>query len=275
MNHVDNDKNSRGVQSVETAALMLEFLTGQQGGVPLKKIAQAVGMSPARAFPYLISLVRSGLVTKDDARGLYLPGELSQQLGMLALHLHRPYDTAEHTLKILNLECGHSAALSVWGNMGPTVVRVEESRYSVYPEIRIGSVMSLEQTSIGQVFSAWMPEEIVREAWEAEYWRREHRAAPKTAMAAFFAKLEAVRQAGCDFKQNVPAPGLSSVSAPVFDLSGSIAYALTLFDESGVIDVSPGGAAQQVLRHHAYFLSAALGLRIDYPTGDLAVTSTR
>ncbi len=158
--------------------------------------------------------------------------------------------------------------------MGPTVVRVEESRYSVYPEIRIGSVMSLEQTSIGQVFSARMPEEIVREAWEAEYWRREHRAAPKTAMAAFFAKLEAVRQAGCDFAK-CSCAGLSSVSAPVFDLSGSIAYALTLFDESGVIDVSPGGAAQQVLRHHAYCLSAALGLRIDYPTGDLAVTSTR
>lgn len=259
MSEQNDEKQQRGIQSVEVAAELLEALIGFGGAVALKDFAAAVGMSSARAFPYLVSLVRAGLVHKDEASGLYGPGLLSQELGILGLHYLNPLDEAEVVVRELAAASGHAVGLSVWGALGPTVVRIEESRYSLYSEIRLGSVMSLVNSSIGRVFSAWMPQAIVDAALAQEGVRAAGNSLSAAERKRFIEGLTTIRSQGMEVRQNAPMPGLSAMSAPVFGLSGDMAFALTVFDETGAMDLALDGQTAQELRRRAGELSMRLG----------------
>ncbi len=259
MSEQNDEKQQRGIQSVEVAAQLLEALIGFGGPVALKDFAAAVGMSSARAFPYLVSLVRAGLVHKDEASGLYEPGALSQELGILGLHYLNPLDEAEVVVRELAAATAHAVVLSVWGALGPTVVRVEESRYSLYSEIRLGSIMSLVHSSIGRVFSAWMPQAIVEAALAQESVRAAGHALGAAECRRFLEELAAIRSQGMELRRDTPMPGLSAMSAPVFGLSGEMAFALTLFDETGAMELGFDGRTAQELRRVAGELSLRLG----------------
>lgn len=259
MSEQNDEKQQRGIQSVEVAAELLEALIGFGGAVSLKDFAAAVGMSSARAFPYLVSLVRAGLVHKDEASGLYEPGLLSQELGILGLHYLNPLDEAEMVVRELAAATGHAVTLSVWGALGPTVVRIEESRYSLYSEIRLGSVMSLVNSSIGRVFSAWMPQAIVEGALAQEAMRSAGSSLGAAERKRFIEGLATIRSQGMEARLDAPMPGLSAMSAPVFGLSGEMAFALTLFDETVALDVALAGQTAQQLQRKAAELSIRLG----------------
>ncbi|MNR57012.1 hypothetical protein D3C85_1777030 [compost metagenome] len=62
-----------------------------------------------------------------------------------------------------------------------------------------------------------------------------------------------------ELRQNAPMPGLSAMSAPVFGLSGDMAFALTVFDETGAMDLALDGQTAQELRRRAGELSMRLG----------------
>jgi len=253
------EKQQRGIQSVEIAAKLLETLIGFGRAVLLKDFAAAAGMSSARAFPYLVSLVRAGLVHKDEATGLYKPGLLSQELGILGLHFLDPMDEAEEVARELALDTGHAVVLSVWGALGPTVVRIEESRYSLYSEVRLGSVMSLVNSSLGRIFSAWMPQAIVEAALTQEGLRAAGRNLDAAESRAFIEGLGAFRSQGMAGFHDTLRPGLSAMSAPVFGVSGELAFVLTLFDESAVIDLAHDGKTAETLRRRAGEISMRLG----------------
>lgn len=253
------EKQQRGIQSVEVAANLLEALIRFGRAVSLKDFAASVGMSSARAFPYLVSLVRAGLVHKDEATGLYEPGLLSQELGILGLHYLNPMDEAESVVRELSDETGHAVVLSVWGALGPTVVRIEESRYSLYSEIRLGSVMSLVNSTLGRLFSAWMPKVIVESALEHEALRASGHSLSEDERERFLDGLDAIRRVGLEACEDTPRPGLNAMSAPVFGLSGEMAFALTLFDESAAIDISHDGETARLLEGKAVDLSRQLG----------------
>ena len=50
----------------------------------------------------------------------------------------------------LAMQLGHTVALAVWGNRGPTIVRIEESPNLVHVTMRHGTVMSLRNTASGR-----------------------------------------------------------------------------------------------------------------------------
>jgi DNA-binding IclR family transcriptional regulator len=57
----------------------------------LKDLAQAAGMTPAKAHPYLVSFGKLGLITQDEAgSGRYGPGPLAMQLGLISLQQSDP-----------------------------------------------------------------------------------------------------------------------------------------------------------------------------------------
>ena len=58
-------------------------------------------------------------------------------------------------------ELTRPVALSVWGNHGPTVVRIEEGTGAVHVNMRVGSIMSLLGTATGRVFAAFLPPKMI------------------------------------------------------------------------------------------------------------------
>ncbi|GAC1411920.1 MAG: hypothetical protein NVSMB6_13630 [Burkholderiaceae bacterium] len=66
---LNSDKPQRGIQALENSGELLVALA--TAGVPmlLRDLAQAAGMPAAKAFPHLVSLVKTGILHRDDAGG--------------------------------------------------------------------------------------------------------------------------------------------------------------------------------------------------------------
>ncbi len=256
----------RGIQSMEVGGQLLLALAQHGSPMPLKDLARDAGMVPAKAHPYLVSFNKLGLIVQDEVSGHYGLGPLAMQLGLISLQQFDPVRLASPMLADLAKELGHTVAIAVWGNRGPTIVRIEESPNLVHITMRHGTVMSLRNTASGRLFAAYLPEDTVLTALQEEhaYELRHASTAPATLHtldADFCKKLEIVRQNGISDAVNLSVPGVSALAAPVFDESGSIVLSLTAIGPSAQFNVSLNGVIASTLKALANDLSQRLGYR--------------
>ncbi|WP_081771536.1 IclR family transcriptional regulator [Paraburkholderia nodosa] len=252
------DKPQRGIQSLDVTGELLAALVAAGTPLPLRDLAAAAGMAPAKAFPHLVSLQKIGLLARDAA-GRYEAGPLSLELGLIGLARLSPVREADAELVGLAAATAMSVALAVPGPLGPTVVRLEESPLPLHVSLRPGTVMSLVNTSIGRVFAAWVDDDV-RAALLAQDELRLAGAKPREgATPAYLARLAAIRAEGVDTALDKPIPGISTVTAPVFDHTGSVCLVLAVMGPSGSLDIAREGAAAQLLVAAAERLSRRFG----------------
>ncbi|MFN7882720.1 MAG: IclR family transcriptional regulator, partial [bacterium] len=148
---------ARGVQSIEVGGQLLQALARAGKPMPLKELAQAADMTPAKAHPYLVSFQRLGLVAQEGDGGRYGLGPMAMELGLISLQQHDPVRLASQALEGLAQSTACTVALAVWGNQGPTVVQVVEAPSPLHVSLRHGTVLTLAQTASGQVLAAPRP----------------------------------------------------------------------------------------------------------------------
>src|SRR5689334_7054111 len=156
------EKSSRGIQSIEVGGQLLLALAHQGRPMALKDLAREAGMAPAKAHPYLVSFGKLGLIEQDPGSGRYGLGPLAMQLGLISLQQFDPVRLATPLIEELALSTGHTMAIAVWGNRGPTIVRVAEAPSPVHVAMRHGTVMSLRGTASGWLFAAHRAREEVQ-----------------------------------------------------------------------------------------------------------------
>src|SRR5574343_1620294 len=161
-------KEPRGIQSVEVGGQLLLALAHHGRPLALKDLAREAGMPPAKAHPYLVSFIKLGLVEQEALSGRYGLGPLALQLGLISLQQYEPVRLATPRIEELALSLGHTVAIAVWGNRGPTIVRVAEAPSPVHVSMRHGTVMSLTGTASGRLFAAHLPRERVLAALAME-----------------------------------------------------------------------------------------------------------
>lgn len=238
----------RGIQSVEVGGRLLLALVDAGRPMALKELAQASGMAPPKAHPYLVSFGKLGLIVQNEVSGRYGLGPLAVQLGLISLQQIDSVRLASEQLAALAAELGQTAAIAVWGNRGATVVRTEAGPAPLHVGLRHGTVMSLEGTASGKLFAAWLP-------------RAEVLAAEPGARFddAFERELERVRTEGLARAVDAAVAGVSALAAPVFDAAGRLVLALTVIGPGAGFDVGPGGQAAVLLKARAETLSGLLG----------------
>jgi DNA-binding IclR family transcriptional regulator len=256
----------RGIQSMEVGGQLLLALAQHGSPMPLKDLARDAGMVPAKAHPYLVSFNKLGLIVQDEVSGHYGLGPLAMQLGLISLQQFDPVRLASPMLADLAKQLGHTVALAVWGNRGPTIVRIEESPNLVHVTMRHGTVMSLRNTASGRLFAAYLPEDAVLAALEEEHAYELRHAATAPALlpsldADFSNLLEKVRQNGISDAVNLSVSGVSALAAPVFDESGKIVLSLTAIGPSALFDVGLNGGIATTLKALGKDLSQRLGHR--------------
>ena len=255
----DMAKTQRGIQSIDVGGRVLAALTRSSGAMMLKELAEAAGMPAAKAHAYLVSFCRLGLVEQDAVSGRYDLGAFALELGLLALNRLDAVRVATAEMTGLAARTGHSTAIAVWGNHGPTVVRLVESVHPVYVNMRTGTVMELHLTATGKVFAAFASAAQI-EAHLASASTRQ-RSELRRALAAIAPELDQVRRRGLARAQGHPVPGVNAFSAPVFDHTGEIALVLTVLGAAAEFDATWGSLIAADLRAAARRVSDRLGAR--------------
>jgi DNA-binding IclR family transcriptional regulator len=243
----------RGIQSVEVGGQLLRALAHQGRPMALKDLAREAGMSAAKAHPYLVSFGKLGLIEQEAQSGRYGLGPLAMQLGLISLQQYDPVRLATPLIAELARTLGHTVGIAVWGNRGPTMVRIEEAPSAVHVNMRHGTVMSLRGTASGLLFCAHLPPQQVQPILQAE---------GDGLDAALQTQLARVRELGLAQAVDASVPGISALAAPVFDVSNGLVMSLTAIGTSAIFDARPEGAVARVLRHHARELSRQLGASV-------------
>jgi DNA-binding IclR family transcriptional regulator len=160
-------------------------------------------------------------------------------------------------------EVGHTLALAVWGNHGPTIVHWEESPHAVTVNLRLGDVMPLLSSATGRCFAAYAPKEAIAPMLKEEMARaqKQGRSDVPTNMNEVRAMLDEVRERGMARVVDTLLPGIVGFCAPVFDSDSHMALGVVTLGPSGTFDSEWGGAVERPLREMAAQLSRDLGHR--------------
>ncbi|WP_397532332.1 IclR family transcriptional regulator [Roseateles sp.] len=254
----NTDRSPRGIQSVEVGGQLLIALAQHGRPLPLKELATAAGMPAAKAHPYLVSFIKLGLVEQESGGGHYGLGPLALQLGLISLQQYDPVRLATPRIEELALLLGHTVAIAVWGNRGPTIVRVAEAPSPVHISMRHGVVMSLRGTASGRLFAAHRPRPELLAALQAE---AALDGGDARVGADFEKLLTQARQQGLASSRDGVVQGVSALAAPVFDEQGRMVLSLTAIGPSGSFDASLNGSAALNLKRSGLDLSRQLGWR--------------
>lgn len=253
-----------GIQSVEVGFVLLDVLAQADGALMLRDLAARAGMSAAKAHRYLVSFQRLQLVVQDSDTTRYDLGPAALRLGLASLQRLDAVKLARSRAARLMLQIGHTVALAVWGNHGPTIVHWEESPRAVTVNLRLGDVMPLLTSATGRCFAAWAPREAIRPLLRDEMVlaQRAGRRDVPTQMSAVRAMLDEVRKHGAARVVDTLLAGVSAFCVPVFDADGHIALGMVSLGSGTSFDTAWDGAVHGPLARAAHELSAELGHRV-------------
>lgn len=256
-------KERAGIQSVEVGFGLLQALGEAPGPLMLRDLARAANMSAAKAHRYLVSFQRLQLVVQDAASTRYDLGPAALKLGLASLSRLDAVKLARERVTSLMEEIGHTVALAVWGNHGPTIVHWEESPQAVTVNLRLGDVMPLLTSATGLCFAAYAPKDAIAGMLKEEMARlqKQGRTGVPATLPEVRALLEQVRKRGAARVVDTLLPGIVGFCMPVFDADGHMALGIVAMGPHGSFDPEWDGAVEKPLRAAAAQLSSDLGHR--------------
>lgn len=255
------EKPRRRIQSIDFAIRILRVLEQTNGAMPLKNIAAECAMSPSKTYVYLASLVHSDLVTQDATTGHYKLGQFATELGLAALRQIDVIKLSNEPLEALRDKTRCAAVLSIWSNSGPTIVLRFDGDYQGSFGIRLGHVLSLNNSATGYVFMAYMPRSVVDPVLKS-------RATAQSGEKALFAgldrrkvdtTLEEIRRLGYSRVSHEGHSGFAAISTPVFDHGGQIAAVVTLLGAKPLLNDETLDAFTEHAQSAAALISSRLG----------------
>jgi DNA-binding IclR family transcriptional regulator len=261
----DGDKERAGIQSVEVGFALLDVLAQAPGPLMLRDLAAAAHMSAAKAHRYLVSFQRLGLVVQDSTSTRYELGPATLRLGLATLSRLDVVKMARERLPAMIEATGHTMALAVWGNRGPTLVHWQETPLAMPVSLRLGDVMPLLSSATGRCFAAFIDhggsankaQPMIDD--ELALARKLGRSDLPSTPAQVQAMVQETRQQGLGRVVNVLLPGISGFCAPVFDADGHLVLGVVSLGSSATLDTAWDGPIAQRLRQFAQQLSADLG----------------
>jgi len=257
------ERGQRAVQSIEVGGRLLLALANSPGPLTLKDLAAQSDLPPSRAHPYLVSFGKLRLVEQDPTTGQYALGPAALQLGLTCLHQLDPLKAALPVAQELAASTGHAVALAVWGNFGPTIVRMIEARQPLHVAMRAGTVMSILGTATGRAFAAVMPQERIEHAMSGPLGDPDGQRAPllKHRAKELRDAADEVREHGVARAEGRPIPGVNAFSAAAFDHEGEPALVITALGHQDRFPADWNSSAAQAVRVAAAEISTRLGWR--------------
>lgn len=259
MSNSDSEDSRKGVQSVEHGARVLRALIAARGAIPLKTVAALTQMSASSAHRYLTSLARADLVRQEANSGHYDLGPLAIQLGLAALDRIDYIERADESLRKLTQRLKIDGHISIWGDHGPTIIRIRQANLPILTNLRLGRTLPLMGSASGRIFLAYLPDALTRPVLAEETGADGSGAIASRDVEGIIAEIKSAGFAAID---GSVVPGLRAIAAPIFDLQGELRACIALVSPSQDLVEFPNPASKALVEAAAE-TSAALGWRGD------------
>ena len=102
--------------------------------------------------------------------------------------------------------------LSVWTDLGPTIVRWDTGWHTLSITFKVGSVLPLLESSVGRVFLTFLPTEQTRAVLASQQEKQETQRLPKAEVNAITREVAKTKIA---YTERALVPALSALAAPV------------------------------------------------------------
>ncbi|HWT17962.1 MAG TPA: IclR family transcriptional regulator [Variovorax sp.] len=257
------DKAQRAVQAIEVGGRLLLALADSQTPLTLRDLSSRSGLPASRAHPYLVSFGKLGLIEQEADTGRYALGPAALRLGLTCLHQLDPVRVALPVAQQLAASTGHAVAVAIWGNFGPTIIRMIEAREPLHVSMRAGTVMSILGTATGRAFAAVLPAERIEKAMAVALGDPEDRKVPllKPKTKELREAAAELREHGVTRAEGKPIPGVNAFSAPVLDHDGEPVVVITALGHRDGFSADWNSSAATAVRNAAAEASSRLGWR--------------
>jgi DNA-binding IclR family transcriptional regulator len=255
-------RGQRGIQSIEVGFRLIHILETAPGKLPLKTLADLADMPASNAHLYMVSFCRLGLAVQDPVTLRYGLGPYAVQLGLSALRQLDVVDVARGVMEDMQVGIPLAVYLSIWGNMGPTIVLKLDGRFQSPMSVRVGYVSPLLSSATGAVYLTFMPDNEIQKVLAREVLELGDRKIDVDEIRA------QVRLHGVGISIGRINEGYAAVSAPILNHDNRLAASITALGPHSLVDRSPDGALAASLRTTAAKIASALGQQRTVPHRD-------
>ncbi|MFC3053198.1 IclR family transcriptional regulator [Kordiimonas pumila] len=235
-----NPEEKRGIQSIDVGIGVLNAVASFLRPASLKELSDVAGMPASKVHRYLTSFIRTGLIAQDPISGRYDLGPQALQLGLSAIARLDIVDIATRHMAELTAEYDIMSLLNIWGDQGPTVIRIKRSTENIFSSIALGAVLPPLRSATGLAFLAHLPEEMtkiqidkgLKEAKKLE------NTGPKTKreLADILNKVRTQGYSTGFSLSGTANPSMSAIAVPLLDIQGEASAVICLM--SGLTDLT-------------------------------------
>ncbi len=217
---------SSGIKSVSNAFDILDVVSQNSGPISLKQIAQRAQVSASKAHRYLQSLCACGLLSQAHKSGSYDLGVSAMRLGLAAVNRVDVVTRAGDGLLDFASELDVDALITVWSELGPTVVRYERCQHPSLSMVGPGVSFPIYTTATGMVFLAFMSPPLAEAVCRGEV--RSTSALSGAEREAVNREIAKIKAAGYAHSNRAHFQKAHCVAAPILSIDGRIAAAVSI-----------------------------------------------
>lgn len=221
--------HQRGIQTVELAGQILRLISSSYKPLSLSEIAEHLDMVPGSVYKYLVSMLRTGLLKRNESTLEFEPGSLCLRLGLAHINHDPLLKDARIELTQLAEKYQVNVFVSMWSDAcGATVVFYKEYGGFFNIGFRLGITLSLTHTATGRLFTTYYEQESLQEFIHHQTDFFDETALQKS--------VEKIKQQGYSSLIDSPTPNISSYAVPVFDQKNKMILGLTAFGQTQHLD---------------------------------------
>ncbi|MGJ9386087.1 IclR family transcriptional regulator [Salipaludibacillus sp. CF4.18] len=249
---IDENAPKKGIQSIEIGFSILKAISNSVGPLTITEVSKLCDIPKSQLYRYLISLCRIGFLEKSEDLRYSLGSELTL-IGLRGMEKVDIRIKALPYIKRLNDLLDETVSLAIWvENEGPIFISWEESKKPINVNVRVGSAVPLTNSATGRIFAAYYPKEKTQSFINDEI--KKH----SIVLDEYNDTIIAVKKYGYAFTDQY-IPGITAISAPIFDQKNELVAAISIIGLSGVLDISPDSHLTEEVLKTARELSNSLG----------------
>ena len=239
---MDNDETSGkgkpgGVQAVEFALNILEYIAQCQTTVGVSELARAFGTTKSRIHRHLQTLVTAGYLLRDDDSERYSISARLMALGQAVSERFELASAARQVARELRDSLGHAVAISQPERDGNRILLIMPSRSNIEIYVKPGSLLQFHNSAQGKITLAFGDAMLLPQVMASEL----PMATPYsiTDPAHLEEEIAAVRRRRWASAANESMIGLNALAAPIFGALGGYVGSIAITDSVQFIPEIP------------------------------------